>query len=123
MKAYRIPDDFYVYTHTREGERKPFYVGMGSGVRAFHLTHNRSLEWERARNGSPVVVRILAHGLTLADARRLEDDTIALERARGTNLANKTLGFSIVLARHCRSAYNADIGGPRKKTCKPRLTE
>ena len=92
----RILPKFYVYEHWRPDTDVCFYVGKGSGKRAwgsrnrnkFHVNVVKKL----TKLGMCVEVRMVASGLIEAQAFALEIERIAFWRALGVELVNATLG-------------------------------
>ena len=65
---------YYIYTHTRNGETLPFYVGKGFGSRAYSL-HRRSQFWRNvAKDGYDI--RIEIPNLSEDEAFQLEREII-----------------------------------------------
>jgi hypothetical protein len=88
---------FYVYEHWRPDRGECFYVGKGKGRRANELRYNRNrfhkfIQAKLSRLGTTVEVRIVANGLNESEAFVLERERIALLRADGADLANRTDG-------------------------------
>lgn len=86
---------YYVYEHWRLDSDTCFYVGKGSGNRAYSRAR-RNAHWHNIvakleRTGSAYEVRIVASGLSEGDAFSLEVDRIAFWRDR-VDLANITNG-------------------------------
>lgn len=86
---------FYVYEHWRLDTDTCFYVGKGSGDRAYRKK-NRNSHWRNIvakleRTGSAYEVRIVASGLTEEDSFNLERERIAFWRDI-VDLANITDG-------------------------------
>ena len=89
-------DVFYVYEHWRPDIDVCFYVGKGTGKRAF-LKKNRNEHHARvvkklARAGMCFEIRMYASGLSEARALELERDRIAFWRGIGISLVNQTAG-------------------------------
>lgn len=82
---------FYVYLHRRADSKEVFYVGKGSGRRAWN-TQYRSEYWHRVAGKYGVEIEMAAEGLTEADAFALEIELIAHHKARGVRLVNATIG-------------------------------
>lgn len=81
--------DFYVYIHRRATDGAVFYVGKGSGDRAFWF-HGRKLHWRNIAKKHGVIVEIVLDGLQEWYALELERDLIALHGRE--NLCNFTDG-------------------------------
>jgi hypothetical protein len=84
-------DCFYVYVHLRKDTMTPFYVGKGSGDRAFS-TDGRNSYWLRVAKKYGYVVDLIGSNLQESDAFELERKTITSYRAQGFNLCNMTDG-------------------------------
>lgn len=79
---------FYVYAHRRESDGAIFYVGKGTGKRAFNFTH-RSLLWKRCYEKHGCRVEILFNDLPEVCAFSIEKAVIAsIGRARLANLSD-----------------------------------
>lgn len=94
MTAASIPQDFYVYTHHRATTGEIFYVGKGSGARAFDFKR-RNVVWKRISSRCGVVVKIHTAGLQEWAAFELEQDLIALHGIHNDGdgpLCNMTYG-------------------------------
>lgn len=83
---------YYVYAHI-DPEGKVFYIGKGSGTRAYE-TVNRSKEWQdyvesRKNKGLPYSTVILHICNSEEDAFKLEEFEIALKLQLGQPLVNK----------------------------------
>lgn len=63
--------DYYVYVHRTEDTREVFYVGIGSGNRAF-TKNSRNIYWRRKVDKHGFEVDILISNLTLDEAYKLE---------------------------------------------------
>lgn len=79
---------YYVYIHHRMGDGSVFYVGKGTGKRAW-LRAGRSDVWFDNCNGDRLVV-ILADGLSSEAALFVE--RVVIDLIGLSNLANKTYG-------------------------------
>ena len=87
---------FYVYEHWRPDRGECFYVGKGRGSRANSMStrnaHHKAIQAKLARLGFAVEVRIVEGSLNEQAAFDLERARIALWRADGADLANRTDG-------------------------------
>lgn len=87
---------FYVYEHWRPDKGECFYVGKGFGKRANAMygrnQHHKNIQAKLERMGMCVEVRMIANGLTEADAFAFEIERIAIWRTDGAELANLTSG-------------------------------
>lgn len=89
---------FYVYEHWRPDTDLPFYVGKGSGQRAWRFDkhsynrHYTNIVRKLARLGMCPEVRMVAQALDEAGALALEVERIAHWRAVGVKLTNLTDG-------------------------------
>lgn len=87
---------FYVYEHWRLDRDECFYVGKGRGGRAYSMKsrnrHHQAIVSKLRRIGSAFEVRIVAAGLTEANAFALEKERIKFWREAGIDLANVTIG-------------------------------
>ena len=87
---------FYVYEHWRPDRDECFYVGKGKGGRATSMStrnaHHKAIQAKLSRLGLAVEVRIVEGGLDEREAFDLERQRIALWRADGADLTNKTDG-------------------------------
>lgn len=99
----------YVYCHCNPVTMQPFYIGMGSGVRAndFRRREKRWIDYVK-KHGKPVV-RILFDGLTRSRALDFERVMIALYGRRGIDefgvLVNLVDGGDAPPARSGSEAY------------------
>jgi len=88
-----MKNKFYVYIHRRLSDNKPFYVGKGSGKRAWDFTETgRNLYWHRVRNKHGINVEIVFDNLTEEEAFQCEKDTILEFNYFGYALTNLTSG-------------------------------
>jgi len=87
---------FYVYEHWRLDRDECFYVGKGSGNRAYIMVarnrHHKAIVAKLNRIGSAMEVRIVASGLTEEDAFSLESERINFWEIAGVDLCNMTKG-------------------------------
>ena len=81
---------FYTYVHIRNDIGEVFYVGKGTGRRAFALGRNPYWNSIVAKHGH--AVHIVAYFANEADAFEHEKEMISELRASGFNLANMTDG-------------------------------
>jgi hypothetical protein len=77
------PQDFYVYLHRKATTGEVFYVGKGSGRRAW-TRKSRNVYWHRVAKKNGVLVEILRDGLQEWAALELEIDYIALYGRKST---------------------------------------
>ena len=77
--------EYYIYLHRKKSDNSIFYVGKGSGVRAWDLIKRNSL-WQKVANKYGVVVEIYKKGLQEWYAYEIEKDLI-LQYGK---IANKT---------------------------------
>ena len=87
---------FYVYEHWRLDRDECFYVGKGSGRRAYDMScrnkHHSAIQAKLNRIGSALEVRIVASGLSEEEAFSLEVKRIKYWNEAGADLANRTYG-------------------------------
>jgi hypothetical protein len=88
-----MESNFYVYVHRRLTDNRPFYVGKGSGKRAWQFTGaSRNTYWHRVRNKYGISVEIVFESLTEDEAFQCEKDTITELNYFGYSLTNLTTG-------------------------------
>lgn len=80
---------YYVYLHKRSTDDSVFYVGKGTGNRAYKQ-HGRSKHWKNVVNKNGLTVHIYKDGLSEDDAFQLEKELIAYYGFQ--NLVNLTHG-------------------------------
>jgi hypothetical protein len=74
-----LPRDFYVYLHRKATTGEVFYVGKGTGDRAWQTSPSRrGTYWSRVAGKHGVIVEIVAGNLQEWYAHELEADLIAL---------------------------------------------
>jgi len=84
---------YYIYVHYRESDGLPFYVGKGSGNRAWDFqSKGRNLYWQRVKNKHGIKVEIIFDGLTEEEAFQCERDAILEFNYIGYPLTNLTSG-------------------------------
>ena len=87
---------FYVYEHWRLDRDECFYVGKGSGRRAYDMScrnrHHKAIQSKLNRIGFAMEVRIVASGLSEDSAFNLEVERIKYWTEAGADLANRTYG-------------------------------
>lgn len=71
------PKDFYVYLHRRATDGKVFYVGKGTGKRAFEKSISRNAYWNRVVAKHGYIIEFYATGLQEWFALELEIQLIA----------------------------------------------
>lgn len=90
--------DFYVYEHWRPDKNVCFYVGKGTGRRAYSSCRRNANSWycrvitKLSKLGLSLEVRIVAAGLSEQHAFALEAKRIAYWRSAGNKLTNTTDG-------------------------------
>lgn len=82
---------FYVYVHYRESDGTPFYVGKGSGKRAYSSSR-RNQFWKNTKEKHGIRVEIIFDNLTEEESFQCEIDTILEFKYFGYKLTNMTLG-------------------------------
>lgn len=82
---------FYIYVHRRADTGDVFYIGKGSGRRAW-ATQYRTEYWRRVKNKYGIVIEILEWFEKEEDAFRHETFLIAHHRAMGARICNITNG-------------------------------
>lgn len=93
--------DYYVYLHRRANDGKVFYVGKGSGKRAYSKQYRNS-KWKNIANKYDYVVEFIETGMQEWWAFELEKELIALYGRE--NLANMTDGGDGV----CSSSWDKE---------------
>lgn len=84
-------NNFYVYVHRRLSDNKPFYVGKGSGNRAWDFT-GRNIYWKRVKDKHDISVEVVFDNLTESEAFQCEVDTILEFNYFNYPLTNLTTG-------------------------------
>lgn len=82
---------FYTYMHIRKDSNQPFYIGKGSGNRAF-WAHGRNKHWSNIAKKHGFDVTILADWESEKDAFEHEKFLISCFKDMGANLVNLTDG-------------------------------
>ena len=82
---------FYVYVHIKESDGEVFYVGKGSGNRAWDF-YGRNSYWKNVKNKHGVRVEVLFSSLEEKDAFDLEREVISTFESCGAKLTNLTKG-------------------------------
>lgn len=84
---------YYVYLHLRKSDGSVFYIGKGSGNRAYDFSSKgRNRYWKRTKEKYGVIVEIIFDNLTEEEAFQCEKDAILEHTYFGTKLCNLTLG-------------------------------
>ena len=88
---------YYVYEHWRLDKDECFYVGKGSGNRAYDLTSNRNQHFKNVIKylrslGMVAEIKIVASGLDEVLALDIEISQIKKRRLQGHRLVNQTDG-------------------------------
>jgi hypothetical protein len=82
-----------MYVHYRLSDNTPFYVGKGSGNRAWDMqSRGRNAYWQRTKNLHGIRVEIIFDNLTEQEAFQCEVDTILEFKYLGYSLTNLSLG-------------------------------
>lgn len=80
-----------MYVHRKESDGIPFYVGKGSGNRAY-VSSGRNIYWHRVKEKHGLIVDIVFDGLTEAEAFDCEINTLLEFNYHGYVLTNLTSG-------------------------------
>ena len=86
-----MQNGFYVYEHVRLDTMKPFYIGKGSGTRAY-TKQGRNRYWHHVVDKHGYIVRMVAENLDEEMAFLVEMEKIDQLRRLGTELTNMTDG-------------------------------
>lgn len=81
QKPAVLPQDFYVYLHCKATTGEVFYVGKGTGRRAWQAT-NRNRQWSNIVRRHGLTIEIVISGLQEWAAHEIERDLIALHGRR-----------------------------------------
>lgn len=84
--------EFYTYMHTRNDTGRPFYIGKGSGDRAWHRSKKRGAHWNNIVRKHGFSAVVLASWETEEAAFEHERLLIAAMRDIGAPLINRTDG-------------------------------
>lgn len=88
-----IENRFYVYIHRKASNNDPFYVGKGSGNRAYEIgPTDRNPYWHRVNDKHGLKVEILFDNLSENEAFQCEKDAILELEYFGYKLTNLTKG-------------------------------
>lgn len=91
-----MSNNFYVYEHWRLDRDECFYVGKGTGRRAYNMckrgAHHKAIQKKLHREGSSIEVRIVADGLTEQQVFNLEIERIAFWKNAMVDIINITSG-------------------------------
>lgn len=101
------PSGHYVYIHRRLSDQVPFYVGKGSGKRAWNLS-GRSKLWHETATSFGIFVEIKSIWLTADEAYVDERKTILKLRGGGVFLTNLSDGGHGSRG-HCRKEYEVKV--------------
>ncbi len=108
---------FYVYTHSRPDGRV-FYVGKGSGRRAWDMAPSRRSSHHRnivRKHGLQNIVITIVEAFSHEDAFQLECEMIAQHRAEGLVLVNLTDGGNGSAGHELNPAQEAALAKGRGK--------
>lgn len=86
-----MENKYYIYAHVRLDTNSIFYIGKGSGKRAY-ITSNRSNYWKRIVNAHGYKVIFLEENLSEDEAFNFEISFIAKYKSKGGCEANFTIG-------------------------------
>lgn len=86
-----MDNKFYVYVHRKKTDGKPFYVGKGTGNRAY-ISYRRNSYWKNVVAKHGFYVEIVFENLEESEAFQLEKDTILEFEYFGYSLTNLTRG-------------------------------
>ena len=118
---------FYVYEHWRLDRDECFYVGKGTGRRAYQSRsrnmHHRAITAKLLREGHAWEVRFVATNLTDEEACNIEKDRISFWKSLNIDLANITAGGTggntrtskTLTEEHKRKISEAHKGKPKGK--------
>lgn len=81
-----VKDKFYVYIHSKLDSREVFYVGKGSGNRAY--CNKRNTYWHNIVNKHGYTVDILEYFKTSKEACKREFELISFYKSKGLAQAN-----------------------------------
>lgn len=81
---------YVVYIHTRQDNRKVFYVGIGSTRGRAYDEHSRSADWKEVLKETFFDVSIVADNLSKEEAEIMEE--MLIQSIGMENLKNKTTG-------------------------------
>ena len=95
-----MQNGFYVYEHVRLDTMKPFYVGKGSGTRAYKK-QGRNQYWQNVVGKHGYIVNIIAENLDEEMAFLVEMGKIDQLRRLGIGLTNATNGGEGTSGRIC----------------------
>lgn len=88
LNDYSSDERYYVYLHRRSKDRVVFYVGKGTGKRAYYNANNRSKHWLEFIGTDIYDTIIVAQGLSEEDAINIENSLITNPK-EGWQLVNK----------------------------------
>lgn len=91
QRVSKIENRFYVYIHRRASDNKIYYVGKGSGSRAWNF-HKRNKFWHNVHNKHGTIVEIVFDNLMEDESLQVEIDTILEFTYFGYNLVNQSSG-------------------------------
>lgn len=112
-------DKYYVYMHCYAATGVPFYVGKGTGNRAYRK-HGRSSAWKKITDLNSYEVEIVKKNLTNNEALSLEKEIILnnsnLINSRVNNSINKLPGTLFEMFKYCEQSpsclvYAKDVYG------------
>lgn len=110
-----MENKYYVYEHRRKSDGSVFYVGMGSGKR-FKTRDSRNIHWKRIADKHGFVPIVIASGLTLDQAYKLEIDLIKMHgKERLCNITDGGDGVKNPTKETRQKMRDARIGKPQRK--------
>jgi hypothetical protein len=86
-----MENKYYIYAHVRKDKNSIFYIGKGSGKRAY-IKSNRSNYWKKIVEKHGYDVLILLENLTEEESFKYEIMYIEIEKRKGNCEANFTKG-------------------------------
>lgn len=108
----KLYPDFYVYIHRRKTDNSVFYVGKGTGDRAWQLGSKRNTHWQRIVSKNGLIVELVETGLQDWYAQEREIELIAFYGRK--NLCNQTDGGDGISGRIWSDESRAKLSAAKK---------